>query len=385
MRRGPEGNLNLLKALKHWIYPTASKYFSRAALVEGVLGKTDQPFRCLLIDNSPFTEYLLHKAFAEPAHIAKKWKIWIPALKRLIGEPPLDLDMCIAVLPQRYESNFRGLYNFKCREWVRQVLDISDPWDSIRRRFHKNPKETERKIRKHSLSIRVSNDTGDFDSFFYQMYLPHTLKQFGSLSNVSTYEYMRSVFSRGFLLLVMDGDKAISGGICFACDGALTFSRLGVLHGEERYLRKGAQSALYYFIIRLAKDNNLQKVDLMKSRSFLDDGVYRHKREWGATVYPDDESESWVYFFIPRASRKAASFFESNPVIIHTENGLKGVVGINSGIKLPDEARRDLMGQFYAPGIESLLVLSPHSDMPVEVSFGDCIHNGVRARGIGGN
>jgi hypothetical protein len=347
-----------------------SPYFSRALLVEGVLKGTDQSFRCLFVDNSPLKEYLLLKVYAEPPRTIRRWKIWIPALKKLIQNRPKGLDLCVAVLPLRYESLFQGLYDFKGQEYVRQVIDTSGSLDEIVSAFHQKKRQLTNKLKQKSgLTYRISHDLKDFDIFYHRMHQPHIQKKFGDLSHMDSLEEMKSWFLKGFLLLVLSGDQPIAGALCLVEGNALTFRRTGVLDGEESYIKMGAQLALYYFNILYAKDHGIEKVDTMKSRSILDDGVYRTKREWGAAVLPDNESESWVYFFNLGPSEKVARFFQQNPVIIHTETGLKGVVGVENELDLSPEVESDLTYRFYAPGLEGLILLTPESTIPIEVSF----------------
>jgi len=318
--------MNCFQQVKQVVYPIVSKYFSYALLVEGSLKDSKKLIRCLFIDNFLFAKYLIRKTFVQPPHVLQTRRIWIGSLKRIIENAQCDIDICIAVLPVRYESVFRGLYNFKSQEWVRQVLDIQDSWEAIEKRFHKNPIETKRKIRKYNLTFKITRNLEDFNVFYYKMYLPHIMRQFGNISDIDSYKEMKCYFLSGFLLFVMDGEQPIAGGLCLIDNDILVFRRLGVLDGNRDHLHKGAQSAIYYFIIRYAKEEGFKKVDLMKSRPFLDDGVYRHKREWGASVYPDDESETWVYFFNLGQPEKISYFYQNNPVIIYTDKGLRGLL-----------------------------------------------------------
>ena len=356
--------MNLIKTIKRRIYPTASKYFSRALLVEGVLKNTGVPLKCLLVDNSLFTEYLLAEMFREPVRTVRKWKMWIPALKNLPG----GMDLCIAVLPRNHEARFDGLCSFKSMEWIRQVLDISGDWDDIRKRFHTRKRQIANSLPRR-YGCRISSDPGDFDLFYHRMYLPHAKKQFGTLSRINSYEYLKKIFDGGFLILVTEDGSPVAGSLCAIRDAALIFSDMGVCYHTHRLPKRDDQSALYYFMIRCAKERGLRSVNFMKSRPFFNDGVYRHKREWGAAVRPDDDSKPWIYFFIPRYTEGAVSFFESNPAIVYTEDGLKGVVGVSGSTDISPDARKKLLKQFHAPGLESLLLLSQHSPAPVEVSF----------------
>ena len=80
--------------------------------------------------------------------------------------------------------------------------------------------------------------------------------------------------------IVDDEDQPISAGLCSQEKKTIIFYRVGVI--DQDYRKKGAQSAVYYFLVRYAKDQNFDKIDLTLSRFLLRDGVYLSKREWGA-------------------------------------------------------------------------------------------------------
>jgi hypothetical protein len=200
------------------------------------------------------------------------------------------------------------------------------------------------------------------------MYLPHIKKQFDEISIIDTYEEMKFYFLRGFLLFVMADEQSISGGLCLIENDTFIFRRLGVLDGDKKHLKKSAQSAIYYFILRHATEEGFKKVDLMKSRSLLMDGVYRTKREWGAAVYPDGESKKWVYFFNVSRSPQVIKFFEDNPVIIHTKEGLRGLVGkadCLEGSMLSSDTIKDLLHRYHCPGLNGLTVMTPTGELNI--------------------
>lgn len=367
--------MKFLKALKSWAYKHASKYFGRAILVEGVLDGTDQTFRSLFIGDSLFLKYLVERMYSDTPCTLRAWSIWMPSLKSMIQNPVERIDLCVAIFPENYERYLPGMYSFKSHEFVRQMLNVSGAWEDIRRQFHRNPRETERKIRKYNLSYRITHRLEDYDFFYERMFLPHIKKQFGSIAYIDTYEDLKSYFLKGFLLLVVEGEHAIAAGLSLIEDDRLTFRRIGVLDGEDSYVKKGGQSALYYFTIQYAREQGAQVADFMKSRPFLNDGIYRHKSEWGAAVYPDKESEAWVYFFNLGSSGKIARFFELNPLVVHTKTGLKGVVGLQNGLESSSEVEKDLTDRFYAPGLEGLLLLTPKSKIPIEISFSNNKHS----------
>jgi hypothetical protein len=85
--------------------------------------------------------------------------------------------------------------------------------------------------------------------------------------------------------------------------------------------------------------------------------------------YLDDESKSWIYFFIPEYSEKIVSFFNRYPVIVHTKDGLRGLVGSSGNSKFAVEDEIELYKKYYSPGLESLLVLTPNAEKVMELPF----------------
>ncbi|MBI5588802.1 MAG: hypothetical protein HY889_10630 [Deltaproteobacteria bacterium] len=361
--------MDMIGSLKQKVSRELKKHASHATLYDGALKGADMPFRCLIVENANLAGYLIARTYMENPRILKKRRVWIPALKRIIEKREDDIDLCIAVLPARYDAEFQGLYGFRGQEWVNQTLDVSITWEEIRARFHANPHKTERKIMKYGFTYRVSNDTKDFDLFYHSMYVPHAIGQFGEQAYVESYDDVRSYFEKGFLLFVMENGKPVSGGLCLVGDRILTFRRLGVIDGDKEYIFKGAQSSLYFFIIRYAHDRGLREVDFMKSRPFLNDGRYRHKQEWGASVSPDKESETSVYYFNAGEPEKISAFYENNPLIVPVEGGMAGVVGRSGSTVISDESIKELEKLYYAPGLKGLKLLAPGSARPIDISF----------------
>ncbi len=350
--------------MKEKLYSVASQYLSHASLVQGTLKNSEQPLTCLFVENSKVREYISERSFIEEPKTLKKWLLWIPSLKKIVSDPQVSFDLCIAVLPKRYDAYFEGLYNFRADEWVRQVIDVSGSQEEIKKRFHHRKRQISNNITtKYGLSSRISHEKKDFEKFYFDMYLPHIQKRYGRLAHIDTFQDMEKYFHDGFLLLVVSNEQAVAGALCIKKDDTLFFRRTGVLYGDESFKKISAQTALYHFAIFHAKDLGVSKVDTMKSRAFLNDGVYQTKREWGACVYSDDESETHVYYFIPRYNSKVASFFENNPAIIHARDGLSGVFGWNelASPPLEVEKKKELTKWFYAPGLNDLLLISQNS------------------------
>lgn len=345
--------------LKRVLYPVTSRWLARATLVEGRLKGTEHLFRCLFVDNSPFTEYLTSRMYDAPPVVRRKWRIWIPALRKLIRTRAADFDLCVAVLPRVYEAAFRGQYDYRSTAAIRQVIDTSGSWEDVRSRLSKSKRQVSGKFaEKYGLDYRISKDPAEFDFFYHRMFAPHTRKRFGELSAIDSYDDLKQFFLKGLLLLITKGGEAVAGALCLVEDGTLVFRRTGVLDGDESLIESGAQLALYYFQLKYANEHHLRAVDTMMSASLLNDGVYMNKREWGAAVFPDDETPTWVYWFGAAPSEKMARFFEKNPIIVHGDTGLKGLIGAPDAADVTPASLDELTRRYHAKGLHGFTILT---------------------------
>ncbi len=363
--------MKLLYTLKHIAYTAYSRYFCRATLVEGIMKDTDLTVRCLFIDRKALSKYMMQKIYSGTPTIVKRWTIYIPSIKKIIRTSSHRIDMCVAVLPLSWEKEFGKLCDFKTQEMVRQSLPLSSSDDVTNGRVNKKLREKGRRIKKEGFDCRISNDLHDFDTFYYDIYLPTAQKQFGDLAIIEPYEELKSIFleGRGTLIFVLENGSPVAGSLIFFQDKTLVEYRLGVLHGDRDYIKRGAQSAINYFEIRFALESSCDLYDMLGSRPFLEDGVYGHKRQWGATVSHYDELKTWVFFFILDRGDKTARLFEMNPLIIDTENGLMCLLGMADAAELSPEKKKELIKKYYAPGLKGLIFMSPGSSAPMELSF----------------
>ena len=344
---------------------------------------TDLTVRCLFIDKKALSKYMMRRIYSGTPTIVKRWTIYVPSIKKIVRSPSHGIDMCVAVLPLSWEEKLGRLCDFKTQEWVRQSLPLSSSADVTNERLDRKLRETGRRIKKEGFDCRISTDLDDFDSFYYDMYMPTAQKQFGDLANIEPYEELKSTFlnDRGILIFVTENGSPVAGSLRLFQDKALVGYRLGVLHGDQDYIKRGAESAIHYFTIRFAFENSRDLVDMLGSRPFLEDGVYRHKREWGAEVSHYGALKTWVFFFILDHGDKTSRLFEMNPLIIETKQGLMGLLGMIDKAVLSPEKKKELIKKYYAPGLKGLMLMSPGSQAQTELSFHEKqLHDTTTAR-----
>lgn len=350
----------MMRRLKRVVYPAVAMAFSHATLVEGRLKGSGEPFRFLFVDNTPFGEYVNGRIFEQPPAVLMKRRIPILRLRHLLARRPALCDLCVAVLPRAYERIFLGLYDYRTTDGIRQVIDTSGTWEDVRATFGKKKRQISNGFEEKSgLAHRMSRDPADFDFFYHRMFVPHIRRRYGDLASIDPYREMKAFFERGLLVFVTRGDAPVAGALCLVEDGMLRFRRTGVLDGDEAHVEGGAQTALYYFQLRYAQATGLRAVDTMLSAPFLNDGVFRHKREWGAAVMPDEEAATWVYLFHAGPSGTSARFFEANPMVAYGARGLEGVVGLPEPSVGLDRAVDDLLRRHETRGLQGFRVVTP--------------------------
>lgn len=352
----------LATAVRSLLARLAARSLPRARRVQGQLSD-GTPLRFLVVGGQRYSAYLLSLPCAAGRPVLAS-RTRVGPIRRLRERSGGVLDLCIATLPLD-RALPAGTWRFRQQEFVRQVLDIS-PGAAPNRRLRDKLKETERKIRRHGLSCRVSRDPGDFALFYERMYLPHTRSQFGAHAEVDSREDMEAYFRRGFLVLVVQGGQAVAGALCLVEGGTLVYRRMGVLDADRAHMVSGAQAAAYSFFITLAREQGCHTVDFMKSRPFLHDGVFRHKRDWGAGVGADDESETWVHHLHLGPERTLVRFYADNPAIVCTPQGLEAVVGVPAGDAVDAASLRD---RYLSPGLGGLVVLRDPPDASFRIPF----------------
>ena len=156
-----------------------------------------------------------------------------------------------------------------------------------------------RKVRKYGYSFRITRDGDALAMFYREFYLPYITNRFHELCSPRSFKEFRSAVRSGFLLQVFHGEKWVSGAICQVRGKSVTVLAFGV-HGQYFHLLKhGVLSSVYYFVFHWAEETGVETVDLLRSRANAADGVYEHKRRWGALAERDPWPHTAIWLSVP--------------------------------------------------------------------------------------
>jgi hypothetical protein len=184
---------------------------------------------------------------------------------------------------------------FQTFPWVRQVINLDGPVSEAKRRSIEATYG--RKVRQNRFEFRIEHGRAVADEFYWRFYRPHIEGRFGESAHLRTVSEVRSAVRRGFVLQVLEGGEWLAAAACRLQRRRVIALAFGVREASEDALRRGALSAVYYFLLEWARDRALSRVDLLRSRPHAADGVFEHKRRFGAEAVPDlwPHTAIWVF------------------------------------------------------------------------------------------
>lgn len=187
-----------------------------------------------------------------------------------------------------------GFFTFP---WIRQKVFLKSK--NYKERKKKINEVFARKTRKYGHSFILTRDRERVVRFYKELYAPYISKRFKDASSLRSIEEIQDIVKSGFLLQVFEKGIWISGAACRLKGTEVAAYAFGLRPDYKHYLKRGALSSAYFFLFKWAEDNSIQTIDLLRSRPHIDDGVYEHKRRWGAMTEIDEWPHTAIWIFIP--------------------------------------------------------------------------------------
>jgi len=302
--------------------------------------------------------YFSDLLYSERSTKEKLGKVFIWNLKTLLNSEITGPNMIICAVDILF-LNFLTRQGFIIiPQWVQFLIDLSKPLSEIWY-LSKNQKKSLandlRKIPKYQYSYEISHNPADFKLFYYEMYRPYALIRYENTLILNSYNHMKLIFDKGFLLFIKRRNEYVGGNLIYIDKRIPTIHSLGVKEGNFKYVQQGALAALYYFTIHWAKEQGYKWIDFYFARPFLKDGVFHYKRKLGMEIKRSKKSRTVFGMKIGSLNRGVKDFFANNPFIYLDRGKLKGLTFIGHNRPFTP---RDLQ-TFYISGIDTLVVISP--------------------------
>ena len=296
--------------------------------LEGVLKFEKFPFSLVYIGEGESLEYLKSLYFQEVRQEKTlNFPLW--ALREKIREIKDD-DIFLCVEINRLFDFLIPASGFLTFPWIRQKVFLKSDIFLKRRGYIEG--NYGRKVRKYRYTMGIVRDRGSAEKFYRDFYLPYMENKYKDLIHPRRFKEFLGILRSGFLLQVLEEGRWVSGIICQKKARDVTAFAFGVLPDYEEHLRRGVLSAAYYFLFQWAQVNRMETIDLLRSRPHSLDGVYEHKRRWGAEPQDDGWSHVSIRIFPSHEGRLPLVFQKQ---LIRDKCGFRELgEGFDSGLSI---------------------------------------------------
>ena len=358
--------MSLVSKLKQTIYPIYSQYLRRVVVTEGNLKNNKGSIRIMHFAEDRIKPYLDDNVYEEePEVIANKVTLF-SRLDKLIDQ--FQPHFVVTTLPPKWQHLSEPYNRYEVPYELQQIIDVSGEWDDVKANMSRSRKTFANQVeKKYKLTHRLSNDVKEFDHYYHQMHLPYIESRFNSeYLDVYPYDEQKSWFDNGFLIFIKHEDQDIAAALCVQEDDTLKYMNCGLLEGDHKYNRQKAQMAIYFYLIKVARDKKLKYMDAMYSMAFANDGVHQAKSRWGAGILKYDPPDEKTYFLIPKNSENAQIFFAENPVVYYEHENFYLLIGSVNKQEFTEDEKQKLKKTFHGKGIKGLSVLVDNNKYPLE-------------------
>ena len=278
-------------------------------------------------------------------------------LTRTLERLQTSADMTIACLDRLSARLFSGSDYLTVPEWVDSSLALPEHINDLARGNYKLKRELQRVLRINP-TYEMSQAEADFEKFYYNMHVPFMRRRYGEQSVVHDFYQMRRVFHQGGLLLLKRNGQTVAGNLFQRRSQQLRSVAFGTVNGEWDPVESGAFAALYFSLVKHAKETGCKFVNFGASRPSISDGVLKYKRKWGGSL---TEVYYNHYNFLVRWNRlngPVTSFLSSTPLIFRERGGFSAVCVIDQDGRVTEAKADKIHRSMWMPGLCKLYLVS---------------------------
>lgn len=293
------------------VWSISSKLHSNESIKVFFAGKPneiDKNYFCSLIFNENYDENYLGK-------------VWVWRLIFYFWKFRKNHDLIIIKTKMKICSLFKSKKRFVIPDWISCEIDLDSDLKS--QTVSKKAFTTFlRLIKKSDFGYTISKAPHHFNFFYKNMYLPYLSNRYGNLGLEISLERMKRSFDNGELLLIKDEQEIIAGALIDyeVMNGIPRMVQVGILRGDFNYVKKGALTAIYYYIIEYLRERNHKKLSVGYTRPFIYDGLTKHKLYWGANIVCETSNAFLLCILSQKKCLK--NFLLNNPFIYRDRKGL---------------------------------------------------------------
>jgi hypothetical protein len=332
--------------------------------------------RVLTAGEGQATHYFLGRIFADEPTRTLHGSALLASLPRLLPKLRGEADLTIAEMDHIAARLLFSSDYLRVPSWVTTTLAVPDDVEAVARRSSSTRSDL-KLIRDNGLRMEESHRRDDFQSFYYDMYLPFSRQRHGELTIVRPERNMRLNFRDGGLLWILQGNQRVAGGIYECRKGVMTVVCFGTAGGEYEPVRQGGLAALYLSSAQHAKKVGCTLLNFGLTRACARDGVLRYKRKWGMRFSAEPRMRVELLMRWERPGPCIEEFITHSPLLFRDGRGLSMLAAS------PELAPESLRDQLWINGIDRLHVIGRPREsaggLPRDVVLGDPLHSAPSA------
>jgi hypothetical protein len=232
-----------------------------------------------------------------------------------------NVDMVIAEISPIALNKFQKFDGYIFPEWTNMRIKIDRPISQISKESAADFSDIKRRIRKFSQTYEILTDQESLNYFNDKFYIPYISKRHGEEAWIDDLHEIWKAAVSPMILFIKENDVIVGASLNIKTEDSFCIKRLGLLDGNEEYLKHGVVGALYYFGILEANKMKCKYFDLGGTRPFLSDGLTKFKMGLGGEFVTDlSPSKEYLWLGINNDSSVTKEFM---PNVMHVTKDYK--------------------------------------------------------------
>lgn len=296
------------------------------ALLRGATRGSGRSGALLVAGHDPWIGYVSQRFFQGEPTCETIGAFTLSALPRLLDRFRREADLTVARVDRQSAKRWAGLDYLMVPEWVGTRLRVPDDLEQLVRSGGSIKRDMVL-VRRHQYQPVVTQGAQDCEAFYDSIYLPFTRNRHGESAFLRSMQDLRRRVARGGILWVQRGGRPVAAVLYERKAETLDLLALGTVDGDLSLEREGAVAALYYFIVKWAREVGCSTVDFRGSRPSLTDGLLRYKSKWGVTLYDKTDSYHDLLLRWHQVNSVVTEFLSHTPLIFRDEEGFSALLG----------------------------------------------------------
>ncbi|PID58072.1 hypothetical protein CSB45_05110 [candidate division KSB3 bacterium] len=277
--------------------------------------RNGHPVTLLWIGTDEMKKYILEKLYDSEYRFTHVTRTNVFMLKNTLR----DLSPHVDLMYVEMNSLLPGLQDFmRIKPYVLSSMRVEE---YKKKKYNEARKLLERNgVELKEFSIRTHLDR--FRLFYEQLYVPHISSKWGKQS-VESFDMLKIFYAKGVLQTAYHGDEAIAANVWLFQGDTLVKCKYGVRNAKDKLHRAAAS---YYTSLDYAKKHGFVYFNGFHVRSFMNDGLFRYKREWGLSVSVEERNyyfDKDLYLNVVNYCPGVIDFLREEPFLAVRDHGLR--------------------------------------------------------------